>query len=183
MHSLVIGTTGSGKTTLIKSLCRDLCTKTPRRDVIVYDPIKPNPDLDGPTWHLATVCTTQNEFLRYFHASKNCMVVVDEAGATVGQHNEPMIQTATQGRHYGHDCIYITQRCKQITPTVRDNCGQLFLFATSPKDCKELVEDWNEPSLTAAADFNVFEFLHMRRLHRPVHRRLHNPPGVDPSDS
>ena len=164
MHSLICGTTGSGKSVLAESIARQY--RKMGYSVIVYDPFYNDDDDESPTvWHGANVVVNNEpDFLRIFNSSKRCVVIVDESSSTIGQHNKAMIRTATQGRHRGHSCYYVTQRVTQLSPNVRDNCGRLFLFASSGADSKIHAGEWNEPELENAHRLKVGEHYDKMRM-------------------
>lgn len=91
------------------------------------------------------------EFLNAFHASVSCDVFIDEAGDAIGHYEKAMIKTATMGRHRGHNVHFVTQRGAQLSPTVRTQCRNLFLFNMAREDCELLAKEWNKPELKDAA--------------------------------
>lgn len=97
----------------------------------------------------------QDKFLQSVWSQTGCCVFVDESGETVGQHNELMASLATRGRHWGHRVHFIAQRAAQVSPTVRDQCHTLFLFASSSKDSKAHAEEWNDALLLEAPNLKV----------------------------
>lgn len=70
----------------------------------------------------------------------------------IGHYERVMIQTATKGRHWGHNVHFITQRPTQISPTVRTQCSNLFLFAMAREDSEVLAREWNKPELKEASN-------------------------------
>lgn len=141
-HSLIAGITESGKTTLAKKFAT--LSKQQARGVIVLDPMYDQWDCDYQT-------TNVDEFLEAFWNSKCCDVFIDESGDMIGHYDKAMIQTATKGRHWGHNVYFITQRPAQISPTVRTQCTNLFLFAMAREDSETLAREWNKPGLREAA--------------------------------
>jgi len=142
-HSLILGMTESGKTTLAKRL-----SSAYRRagvGVIVLDP------LSDPEWNATHITHDPDNFLETFWNSRSCMVFIDESGDVVGRFDEAMQKTATRGRHWGHSVHYITQRGAMISRTVRDQCSNLFLFNTALEDCKIHAREWNKPELLNAS--------------------------------
>src|SRR5271154_7447046 len=99
-HSLVLGMTESGKTTLAKRMA----WRYQARDVkvIVLDP------LCDPEWQADFQTSDPEEFLSAFWASQKCAVFIDEAGQSIGRYNEVMQRTATRGRHWGHAVHFVT---------------------------------------------------------------------------
>lgn len=114
------------------------------RGTLVLDPM----DSD---WQCHFQTGNVDEFLQVFWASQNCDVFIDESGDMIGHFDRAMIQTATKGRHWGHNVHFITQRPAQISPTVRTQCTNLFLFAMAREDSEVLAREWNKPGLREAA--------------------------------
>ena len=129
-HSLIVGMSESGKTTLAKRMCQR--TKASGRGTGVLDPLHDNWDADFQT-------DDPELFLQTFWQSRSCDFFIDEAGDSVGHYDKPMIQTATRGRHWGHNCYYITQRSQSLSPTVRAQCRYIFLFAMARQDCEKCI--------------------------------------------
>lgn len=171
-HSLILGMTESGKTTLGKRLAHHyfrmgFC-------VIVLDP------MSDPGFKVEQTDSTDLElkyqlrkrffqtddpdkFLNVFWSARQAMVFIDEAGDAVGKYDVAMQQTATKGRHWGHSVHFMSQRGAQLSPTVRDQCGHLFLFTTSLRDSKIHSDEWNKPELLEASQLKQGEFFHVTR--------------------
>ena len=141
-HSLILGMTESGKTTLAKALAAQY--KQRGINVIVLDP------MSDPEWNADFQTSDPETFLKVVFSSQRCAVFIDEAGESAGQYDKPMIKTATKGRHWGHNMHYISQRGTLIARTIRDQCSQLFLFTTALDDCKIHANEWNKPELRTA---------------------------------
>lgn len=155
-HSLILGQTESGKTTLAKRMCQAYGAAGVKR--IVLDP------LNDPEWQADFRTTDPDAFLEVFWASESCAAFIDEAGDAVGRYDLVMQKTATKGRHWGHNVHYVCQRGTQLAQTVRDQCSHLFLFCTSLKDCKIHADEWNRPELIQAAQFKAGEYFHVTRF-------------------
>jgi hypothetical protein len=155
-HALILGMTQSGKTTLAKKLA------TMYRDngvgVLVYDP------LSDPDWDCDYKSSDLDEFLATLWNSRSCAVFIDEAGDVAGQHDKEVQKTATRGRHWGHRMHYISQRGTMINRTIRDQCSNLFLFATALEDVKIHAAEWNKPQLREAANFNQGDYFSVSRF-------------------
>ena len=155
-HSLILGMTESGKTSLAKALAAQY--KKEGLGVLVLDP------MHSPDWNADFQTDDPNEFIRVFFASRSCMVFIDEAGESVGRFDKIMERTATKGRHWGHSVHYIAQRGTLVNRTVRDQCKHLFLFCSALEDCKTLARDFNKPELLQAADFPPGQFFRAGRF-------------------
>lgn len=127
---------------MAKKLCR--LSNQKGRGTLVLDPLHGE-------WQADIKTADVEEFLQAFWASKCCDVFIDEAGDAIGQYDRAMIQTATKGRHWGHNVHFVTQRGAQLSPTVRTQCRNLFLFNMAREDCEILAREWNKPELIEAA--------------------------------
>jgi hypothetical protein len=148
--------TESGKTTLAKRLAARY--KSNDVPVVVLD------SLNDPEWICDFQTTDPDEFLRVFWSSKRCVCFIDEAGDAVGRYNTVMQKTATRGRHWGHSVHYISQRGVQIAPTVRDQCGHIFLLTSSLADSKVHANEWNQPQLLKANALRKGNYFHATRF-------------------
>ena len=141
-HSLVVGMTESGKSTLAKRLVMDWRHRG--RAVLVLDA------LHDPAWHCDFLTSSGPEFQAVVRGSRNCLVVVDEAGEYVGQYDKELSWLATRGRHWGHSCLFVAQRASQISRLVRDQCSFLMCFAVSKYDARILSDEWGRDELLDA---------------------------------
>lgn len=155
-HSLILGMTESGKTTLAKKLAAHY--KSNGVGILVLDP------MGDPEWQADYQTDDAEEFLDVFWQSRQCAVFIDEAGEAVGQYDKVMHRTATKGRHWGHSVHYISQRGALIARTVRDQCSHLFMFTTALDDCKLHANEWNKPELKTGNSLNKGEYFHATRF-------------------
>ena len=143
--------TESGKTTLAEQLARKY--KAQQIGVLVLDPMRDK------RWNADFITDDPDEFLKTFWASESCAAFIDESGDTVGRFNHAMEQTATKGRHFGHNVHFICQRASQLSKTIRDQCSFLALFRSSVVDCKTHAEEWARDELKKGASLNQGEYL------------------------
>jgi len=155
-HSLIFGMTESGKTSLAKQMAAEY--RAAGISVLVLDP------LSDPDWSADYITSDPVDFSRTFWDSQRCAVFIDEAGDAVGRYDEVMARTATRGRHWGHNCHYITQRGMQLAVTVRDQCSHLFLFTTALNDSKTHANEWNQPELVNASTLAQGQYYHCTRF-------------------
>jgi energy-coupling factor transporter ATP-binding protein EcfA2 len=160
-HSLILGQTESGKTTLAKRLSKILHESG--EPVIVLDP------LNDPGWFAGYKTSDPEQFLQAFWKSRGCHAFIDEAGDMVGRFDDTMRKTATRGRHWGHSCYYLSQRGAMVDTTVRAQCRHLFLFTSSIDDCKILAKEFNKPELLQAVDLPQGHYFHAARF-QPLQR-------------
>lgn len=155
-HVAIYGQTESGKSTLAKALAAHY--KSRNVGVIVLDP------LGDPAWNADFQTDNPEEFLDVVWRSKRCAIFIDEAGENVGRYDLAMVKTATRGRHWGHNCHYITQRGAMLSQTVRDQCSELFLFTTSVADNKIHANEWNKEELRTANALPQGHYFHCTRF-------------------
>lgn len=164
-HTLIIGMSESGKTTLAKQLCQ----KYRRQGIktIVLDPLWDNWQADfqtdDPAEFMAVVSNPE---------TKRCAIFIDEAGESVGQYNKEMFWLATRARHYGHNSHFIVQRVSQISPIVRDQCRFLFMFSTNIKVCKTLADDFNEERLLEGNMLEQGECFYVQKMKKAEFKKF-----------
>ncbi len=156
-HSLIIGMTGSGKTSVATAMSGMYQQKGVK--VIVLDPM-----LD-PRWKADFITHNRGVFLQVMQhpETQSCAVFVDESGEMIGQHGKELFWLATRSRHAGHNVHFICQRAKQISPNVREQCEYLFMFKTALDSSKEIANDFNRPELQEANTLQQFEYFQCSR--------------------
>ena len=151
MHSLIVGMTESGKSTLAKLLCKQL--KAQGKTVAVLDPIY------DPDWKVDFRCSTPEELSEYLENHRTAYVFVDECGQVFNDGNDTTYQWfATRSRHWGHSVIFLAQRGIQVPKTMRDQCSRLYLFTSSVDDGKLAAIEWNKPLLATCNTLPAFDF-------------------------
>src|SRR5437899_23057 len=129
MHTLILGMTESGKSTLAKILSRQL--KAVGKVVVVLDP------LADTGWEATEVVDSPERFGAYLRANRSVYGIVDEGGEVFNEgYNREYDWWATRSRHYGHSVAFVTQRGIQIPRTMRDQTNRLYLFTSSKSDGK-----------------------------------------------
>lgn len=169
-HSLIIGMTMSGKSTLARSLVRESIRQG--RECLILDP------LDDPAWKksgAAVVTPDGKKFLEIVFKSSSCNIFVDESGEAIGRFAKEMKKLATRSRHYGHNAHFISQRAVDIDKTIRDQCNYLFIFRVSKKDAETLADEYGYEELLGASQLEQGEFIKCGRFHPPQKIRLFSP--------
>ena len=164
MHVLVLGQTLSGKSLLSKRLANGFMRQG--IGVLVYDPI------GDAEWDCSFKTDNFLEFLEVYWTSERCMAFIDEAGDVCGRFDGEAVKTATKGRHKGHINYYISQRATLLSPTIRDQCSQLFLFNSGLKDCQTHAQEWNTPELLNGTSLKKGEIYHCQRMGDTTKQRL-----------
>lgn len=154
-HSLIVGGTESGKTTLAKRLAA--AHHAAKLGVIVLDP------MNDPDWQCTFRTADPDEFMRVVTNSEGCHCFVDEAGDAIGRYDTTMQKLATRYRHFGHSCYFITQRAAMLAFTVRAQCRHGFIFNSDADDCKALVKTFNQPRIAEASALPQGHFFHVTR--------------------
>lgn len=162
-HSLIIGITQSGKSTLSKLLAERWVKAG--HEVGVLDPL-------GDEWPASWATKDSDYFLHMAKRRTRCFLIVDESGVSVGLHNQTMSWLTTTGRHLGHACYFLAQRAVQLPLTLRENCVGLFAFALGPKDAKLLAETWNKPELLENSSIPAGEFKWCQRFSETMRGRI-----------
>lgn len=155
-HSLIIGMTTSGKTTLAKKMASDF-----KRNGFLSMALDP---LRDPSWPCDFVTDDPQEFMNVALTSRNCALFIDESGETIGRFGGDMNKLATRIRHYGHRSIFITQRAQQLDKIVRDQCEFLFLFRVSRDDAKLMAAEYGHDELAEAYLLQRGEFYFAQRF-------------------
>lgn len=142
-HSLILGVTGSGKTTLAKHMARAL------KRVVVFATYKSDWPCDYFTkdiFHLCEIVKT----------NKKLNIFIDEAGTTLERNDTEFQFLATMSRHFGHNVFFITQRAKQLTPNIRTNCESLYCFKQSEEDAKVLAGEFADKNIMRVVELPRF---------------------------
>lgn len=138
MHSLILGMSESGKSSLAKKLIKQL--RSQGYKTLVLDPNK------DPSFNADFQTKDPLEFERVFKSSRSCFCFIDESGY-IGKFSECLKESATRGRHFGHSFFFLAQKATQIEPLVREQCSGLFLFRAGLQSRKILAEEYDSPEL------------------------------------
>lgn len=155
-HNLIVGMTGTGKSTLAKLVIKQ--AKKAGRKTVVLDPI------GDPSYSADFQTTDPDQFLAYAKANKSCYLFVDESGQAIGRYNEPMMWLATTSRHLGHLSFFISHSATQLSPILRGQCGQVYLFSCAAANFKTVAEEWNQPDILKMKRFDAGEFVYVPRF-------------------
>jgi hypothetical protein len=152
---LIVGVSESGKTALANRLIEGATIP-----VFVRDPI-------GAKWSNITARFETSDELRQLiaeHKNQGCIVVIDEAADFFGVGQKENHWIFTRGRHAAILPIAIGQRIKMMSPNVREQASDLYVFESSIEASAILAEAYNMPELENAPDLLQGEFFHVRRV-------------------
>lgn len=134
---LVLGTIGTGKTTVAKSLAwRDV---KDRRLVLVLT-------TTGERWPCRWQTRSARDFLSAAAHPDNrgAVLYVDEAYATLFQSQREATERAwllTEIRHRRQQATIITQHFRSIPPIIRDQCESVIALRQGQRSCEALIEE------------------------------------------
>lgn len=151
-HSLFLGMTEMGKTTLARGMCS--VYRARGFETIVLDPMR------DPRWKASFLTADGDEFLDIAKRSRKCMLFADEGSQSVGRYNLEMEWIVTQSRHWGHSANIICQGGTQLAVIIRDQCSHVFLFACGARTAKMLSEEFNAPDLELCVALKPREYFH-----------------------
>jgi hypothetical protein len=155
-HNLALGETGSGKTSLMQEVAGGF--RRAGLGVLAHIPA------GVPAWPAASRCVYEAErFIDLVNRSRRCAVFMEMSDASVSKYNEDFIKLATWSRNLGHRCFFIAQRHTQISPTIRDQCGRLWLFRVGVKTAEILAEEFVDDALKAAPGLANWHYLFKER--------------------
>jgi len=166
-HSLILGMTQSGKTTLARRMVKDYSRKG--ISCLILDPLK------DPAWKKAGaryVTDDGEHFLTVVLRSQSCAIFVDESGEAIGRYARDLKALATRSRHYGHNAHFLSQRAVDVDKTVRDQCANLFCFRVSKKDAETLANEYGYEELLGCSVLDQGEFIACGRFKKPQRLRL-----------
>lgn len=163
-HMLVTGPTFCGKSTAVRAVIKK--AKAAGRKVIVYA----RRDLDA--WRaIADFVTSDRTVLLEVlgrPGTRSCIVIFDDAGATVGHYDPEMEAIANESRHDGHACIFIAQAATMLNKNIRRNCTQLIMFKQAKEDCEILAREFIHPELNLGVGLERYQYLECEKGFGPV---------------
>ena len=138
-HIGIFGSTGCGKSTLARSLCRKLGEV--ERDVYVLDPMSNFSDWDG----AVEISISPDDFDLLAIGLSNATLFIDEADIYFNERDENFrerIGLLQRGRHRGLQIVAISQRPTALPPIARGQLQKIFAFRLSKKDTQMLADNF-----------------------------------------
>ena len=136
-HTLICGSTGSGKTCILRYYMKLNRKKFKRVYAIAgasefnndYDFLKPecilNPQDDFLLQRLGLIVKAQEKLIKSGYKSHLCLIfddIISLLNTYSGPQGKLILFLVTQGRHRNIQIIFLTQRISKLSPTIRDNC-------------------------------------------------------------
>jgi len=162
-HHIFIGQTKAGKTTAATRLAHWYDAHGVKS--LVLDRM-----MDERWPSSAHIVRDADEFLAIAQNPDKCLqcaLFIDDAGGSVNKHLDCFNWVTTESRHFGHVAHLCTQRAVQIAPTVRSQCGVLYVFNVNQKDAKSYAEDFNCAEILKAPSLPKGHCLRVERF-KPV---------------
>lgn len=170
LHAGIYGIGGSGKSTLAHTLARQCLAND--WGVIILDPN------DDAGWPAASPrvrkVRTLEALIALAKRSQRCALFVDEAGEAIGRGKHALDGQwiTTRSRHWGHRAYIMAQRAQQVELSIRNQCGEAFVFRQSPYDARMLAEQYADDLLLKAPTLERGTFIHVRSCEPARLRRL-----------
>lgn len=163
-HTLVLGTTGAGKSTYAKWLCSALHTN--RHHTVVFNP------RNQAGWVADFQSANPYEVMKYcqLDIGKQKNVFIEEA--IYLDKDRDLDYFTAYSRNDWCKVWIICQRLKMITPNLRTNCEEVILFKSAVSDCAELADEYREPGLDEIGKFEHGQFYVISAFHPLLVSRL-----------
>lgn len=164
-HTLICGMTLSGKSHYARSLA-----DASDRQTIILMPSRILDD-DGPAWADlgAHVYIHQDRFLKAVWASRNALIMVDEAQEYCTLSNTAMHPITTSSRHYGHRAVLIAQRFTKVCTTMRGQCNVVVAFRQGRNDAREMADDFaNQELLDGVQKLKEYQYIKADRFGKTI---------------
>lgn len=150
MHTLTVGRTGSGKTTLWRILAGQMMALG--CPVLVYDPLNNGIPANRRT-------TDVYELVRWAREYRSAQIIVDEAGTVLGDPDPEVAYLTTQARNRGHQTHIICQRAVQVNRTVRLQTERLYAFRIDVQEAKTLSAETSNPRVMEAVELDRYQYI------------------------
>jgi hypothetical protein len=169
LHTAIYGIGGSGKSTLGHTLSRQCLVNG--WGVLILDP---NDDAGWPDGPNVRKVRSAEALMDLAKRSQRCALFIDEAGEAIGRGKQALdVQwLTTRSRHWGHRCYLMALRAQQVELSIRNQCGEAFVFRQSPYDARLLADQYADQLLLSAPTLERGTFIHVRSCESAKLRRL-----------
>jgi len=143
-----------GKTTLAKIIVRQ--AEARGKIAVVLDPL-------GDHWgENSIIVESIEQMIDYAKENENKLLVIDESAMTFDRYDPKQFWVAKVSRHMLHSSIFIGQNLTDVPRGVRTQCTQVFVFASSRTDAKNLSDEYDDDLLLTITKLPKFHFI---RIH------------------
>ena len=150
----IFGPKLSGKTTLAVAISRQYYVSQGIRSLVL------DPHLEN--WGGQALATADEEkFWGMVWKSKNCLIIVEEAAATIRRERE-LVPVFTRLRHNQHKLIIVGHSGMDLLPVMRQQLDELYLFRQPASAAAVWAEVFTQDELLNSVSLAQFEFLHTR---------------------
>lgn len=159
-HGLIVGISGTGKSSLAKWLARAL-KSTPGFYVAVLDKLR-DPDWCG---HLVThdPDVYWRQIIKVARPlKKKIALIYEESRLSKARDDEALSLAAAAGRHPGIKLWPIAQRLAHVHPDVRENVAERWIFRIESDDAVAMAKGLRLDALREAADLPNLHFFRIR---------------------
>ncbi len=162
MHTLILGQPEMGKTTIAKIIVRQ--AEAMGKQAVILDPL-------GDHWGDNSVTVDSIEqMIEYAKTpgNENKLLVIDESAMTFDRYDPKQFWVAKVSRHMLHSSIFIGQNLTDVPRGVRTQCTQVFVFASSRSDARDLADEYDDDLLLTITKLPKFHFvrIHNRKAMR-----------------
>jgi hypothetical protein len=150
----------SGKTTLVKQLSRQYYSQRSMRSLVL------DPNLDGDWGPQAWVTNDREAFFSVVWKSRNCLVIMEEAAASINRDRE-MVPMFTRLRHLEHRLIVVGHSGADLLPTMRQQFDTLYLFRQPASAGEVWAEVFADERIMECTRLKQYEILHCELFKDP----------------
>ncbi len=155
----IFGISLSGKTTLAKAISRQYA-KGAKIPSLVLDP---HLEVWG---NHANVTDDEDSFWETVWRQRNCLVIVDEAAATIRRERE-LIPVFTRLRHLNHKLLVIGHDGSDLLPVMRQQLDTVYLFRQDEDSVKWWCKKFADKRVEAAKTLKQYEYLYCEMFREP----------------
>lgn len=155
----IFGPKLSGKTTLARALSKQFWQKEQRRTLVL------DPHLEEWGEH-AKAYDNEDDFWKAVWAVQNCLVVVEEAAATI-RRERSLVPVFTRLRHNHHKLLVIGHSGMDLLPVMRQQLDLIFLFRQPKSAATVWAETFCEDGLLQSTTLKQYEFIRCEMYQTP----------------
>ncbi len=169
----VFGPSESGKSTLAQKISLEFFIRQKRFTVAL---LRSTSDKTANGWGKhSRLFYDAGQFLEVVRTTQNCLIVVEDASATIGGDKE-FTDLFTCIRHQGHKLLVVGHHASNLSPEMRDGIQRIFLFLQN----KDAIQSyWSNifpgHDLTCATRLQQYEFVTCANYKPLIKSKLEKP--------